>query len=168
MVDRPPGQHSWDVLGRYGRMTKRRKSMTAKNDEKEEKMLNRWIRRPFAVLMVSMLLVVVAAGAALAITKTCTGNNNYCFGTANPDTIYDGPGSDIINARAGGDVIRADNHYYEYDEVYGGRGADRIHAVDDFDETGYYFDRINGGRGYDVCNVDDEDKVSNCEVVRRR
>jgi len=149
-------------------MTKRRKSMTAKNDEKEEKMLNRWIRRPFAVLMVSMLLVVVAAGAALAITKTCTGNNNYCFGTANPDTIYDGPGSDIINARAGGDVIRADNHYYEYDEVYGGRGADRIHAVDDFDETGYYFDRINGGRGYDVCNVDDEDKVSNCEVVRRR
>ena len=130
--------------------------------------MSRRIRMPFAVLALSMLLVVVAAGAALAATRYCTGNGNNCFGTANPDTIYDGRGSDIINARAGGDVIRADNHYYEYDEVYGGRGADRIHAVDDFDETGYYFDRINGGRGYDVCNVDDEDKVSNCEVVRRR
>ena len=107
------------------------------------------------------------ANTTRSITKLCTGHN-YCFGTANPDTIYDGPGSDIINARAGGDVIRADNHNFEYDEVYGGRGAGRIHAVDDFDETGYYFDRINGGRGHDVCNVDDEDKVSNCEVVRRR
>jgi Ca2+-binding RTX toxin-like protein len=130
--------------------------------------MGRRTRMPLAVLAVSMLLVVMAAGAALAITKTCTGNNDYCFGTANPDTIYDGPGSDIINARAGGDVVRADNYYFEYDEVYGGRGADRIHAVDDFDDTGYYFDRINGGRGYDIRNVDEEDKVSNCVVVRRR
>jgi RTX calcium-binding nonapeptide repeat (4 copies) len=111
--------------------------------------MGRRTRVPMAVLAVSMLMVVVATGAALAITKTCQGNNNYCFGTANPDTIYDGLGSDIINARAGGDVIRAGHRLYDYDEVYGGRGADRIHALDDFDETGYYFDRINGGRGYD-------------------
>jgi hypothetical protein len=144
------------VPGGYGKTT-----------NKEEKMSRR-TRVPLAVLAVSMLMVVVAAGAALAITKTCKGNNNYCFGTANPDTIYDGRGSDIINARASGDVVRAGHRLYDYDEVYGGRGADRIHALDDFDETGYYFDRINGGRGYDVCYVDDEDKVSNCEVVHRR
>ena len=130
--------------------------------------MSRRIRLPFAVLALSMLLVVVAAGAALAATRYCTGNGNYCFGTANPDTIYDGRGSDIINARAGGDVIRAGHRLYDYDEVYGGRGADRIHARDDFDETGYYYDLVNGMRGRDVCYVDPEDVVRNCEVVHRR
>jgi hypothetical protein len=127
--------------------------------------MSRRIRMPIAVLVVSMLMVVVAAGAALAATRYCTGYGDYCYGTDNPDTIYDGNGTDIIQARAGGDVVRAGTYLYDYDYVYGGRGNDVIRARDDFD-TGYY-DIVNGQRGYDVCYVDYADSVSNCEEVYR-
>src|SRR5215217_7528264 len=106
--------------------------------------MSRRTRMPIVVLVVSMLMVVVAAGTALAATRYCAGDGIYCYGTANPDTIYDGPGSDIIQARAGGDVIR---------------------ARDDFDSG--YSDIVNGQRGYDVCYVDYADSVSNCEEVHR-
>jgi Ca2+-binding RTX toxin-like protein len=128
--------------------------------------MSRRTRMPIAVLVVSMLLVVVAAGTALAATRYCAGHGDYCYGTANPDTIYDGPGSDTIQARAGGDVIRAGTYLYDYDYVYGGRGNDVIRARDDFD-SGYY-DIVNGQRGSDVCYVDYADIVSNCEEVYRR
>jgi hypothetical protein len=118
---------------------------------------------PLVILVVTMLMVVVAAGTALAATRYCAGNGNYCYGTANPDTIYDGPGSDIIQARAGGDVVRAGYNLYDYDYVYGGRGRDVIHARDDYNSG--YSDFVNGQRGYDVCYVDYVDSVSNCEEV---
>ena len=128
--------------------------------------MSRRTRMPIAVLVVSLLLVVVAAGTALAATRYCAGSGNYCYGTANPDTIYDGPGYDIIQARAGGDLVRAGYYLYDYDDVYGGRGGDVIRARDDYN-SGYY-DIVNGQRGYDVCYVDYADSVSNCEEVIRR
>ena len=127
--------------------------------------MSRRTRMPLVVLVVSMLMVVVAAGTALAATRYCTGHGNYCYGTANPDTIYDGPGSDIIQARAGGDLVRAGYYLNDNDNVYGGRGADVIRARDDFDPG--YSDFVNGQRGYDVCYVDYADSVSNCEEVHR-
>ena len=128
--------------------------------------MSRRTRMPLVVLVVSMLMVVMAAGTALAATRYCAGHGNYCYGTANRDTIYDGPGSDIIQARAGGDLVRAGYYLYDNDNVYGGRGADVIRARDDFDSN--YSDFVNGQRGYDVCYVDNADSVSNCEEVHRR
>ena len=83
---------------------------------------------PITVLVLSMLMVVVAAGVALAATRYCDGHGDYCYGTANADTVYDGPGSDIIQARAGGDVVRAGHYLRDYDDVYGGRGGDLEYA----------------------------------------
>jgi hypothetical protein len=128
--------------------------------------MSRRTRMPLVVLVVSMLMVVVAAGTALAATRYCAGHGNYCYGTANPDTIYDGLGSDIIQARAGGDLVRAGYYLNDNDNVYGGRGADLIRARDDFDPG--YSDFVNGQRGYDVCYVDNADRVSSCEEVYRR
>jgi len=128
--------------------------------------MSRRTRMPLVVLVVSMLMVVVAAGTALAATRYCAGHGNYCYGTANRDTIYDGPGSDIIQARAGGDLVRAGYYLNDNDNVYGGRGADVIRARDDFDPG--YSDFVNGQRGYDACYVDNADRVSNCEEVYRR
>jgi RTX calcium-binding nonapeptide repeat (4 copies) len=128
--------------------------------------MSRRTRIPIAVLVVSMLMVVVAAGMALAATRYCAGHGNYCYGTANPDTIYDGPGYDVIQARASGDVVRAGWRAHDYDDVYGGRGGDVIHARDDYDSG--YSDIVNGQRGYDVCYVDPADLVDNCEEVHRR
>jgi hypothetical protein len=127
--------------------------------------MSRRTRMPIAVIVVSMLMVVVAAGAALAATRYCDGHGNYCYGTANRDTIYDGPGSDIIQARASGDLIRAGYYLYDYDDVYGGKGDDVIRARDDFDSG--YSDFVNGQRGYDACYVDYADSVTNCEEVHR-
>jgi hypothetical protein len=127
--------------------------------------MSRRTRVPLVVLVVSMLMVVAAAGVALAATRYCDGNGIYCYGTANRDTIYDGPGRDIIQARASGDVVRAGTYLRDNDDVYGGRGADLIRARDDFDSG--YSDIVSGQRGYDVCYVDYADVVRKCEEVHR-
>ncbi len=116
-----------------------------------------------AVLMVSVLLVALAAGTALAVTKYCQGGGAYCYGTSTTDYLYDGPGRDYIYAYGGSDYIYANYYYRDYDRAYGGSGNDRIRAYDDYN-SGYY-DYVYGGDGYDRCWVDYEDYYYGCEVV---
>jgi hypothetical protein len=135
--------------------------------------MSKRIRRPLAVLVLSMLLLVVAAGTALAVTKQCPGNGNPCYGTDQPDTLYDGFGTDYqIWAYRGADTVFAwrtrngDVTSNEYDYVRLGRGNDYVDSWDgDTGAKGGYYDVVYGGPGYDTCVVDNEDYYYGCESV---
>jgi len=61
------------------------------------------IRRPLGIVVVSVLLVALAAGAALAADITCTGGP--CDGTPDPDNIHGSQQVDLIRAMGGSDRI---------------------------------------------------------------
>ena len=121
------------------------------------------IRRPLAVLAVSVLLLALAAGTALAVERYCSGYGANCYGTRTSDTLYDGPGRDNIYARGGADYIYAFWYYDDSDYVYGQGGRDYIDAYDY--DTGRRYDRVDGGRGYDVCYGEYVDTFKGCEEV---
>jgi Ca2+-binding RTX toxin-like protein len=112
---------------------------------------------------IGMLLVLVAAGLAVAVTKTC-GNNLPCEGTDNDDVLYEriGADQDRILGFDGRDVIDANTFDPDRDVLKGGAGRDRL-LTNDTDR----FDVANGGRGRDVCYVSRGDATRSCEVVRR-
>lgn len=84
--------------------------------------MSKWITRPVALFVVSVLLVALAAGAALAVNLQCLPNAAQCLGTTSGDTIVGTDGRDIISASNGKDTVH-------------GRGGD---------------DHVNGGQGNDV------------------
>ena len=122
------------------------------------------MRRMALLLGMMTLLVIVAAGVALAVTKTCS--NNPCRGTADNDVLYERVGSgvpDDIRGRAGRDFIDANTFNRDTDILRGGDGRDKL-LTDDGDGR----DVARGGPGRDVCVVDRGDGRVNCEVVRIR
>jgi hypothetical protein len=110
-----------------------------------------------------ILLVLVAAGLAVAVTKTC-GRDLPCEGTDNDDVLYERIGADQDRIRGfdGRDVIDANTFEPDRDALKGDRGRDRL-LTNDTDR----FDVANGGRSRDVCYVSRGDAVRSCEVVRR-
>ena len=112
---------------------------------------------------VGMLLVLVAAGVAAAVTKTCN-NNLPCEGSEGDDVLYEriGADQDRIRGLDGRDVIDANTFYPDRDVLLGGDGRDRL-LTNDTDG----FDVANGGRGRDTCFVSEGDATRRCEVVRR-
>jgi len=110
-----------------------------------------------------MLLVLVAAGLAVAVTKTCN-NRLPCEGTNNDDVLYERIGSDQdrIIGFEGRDVIDANTFNTDRDVVKARDGRDRL-LTNDTDGS----DTANGGRGRDVCYVSEGDATRSCEVVRR-
>jgi Ca2+-binding RTX toxin-like protein len=110
-----------------------------------------------------MLITMMAAGVAVAITKTC-GNSLPCEGTNNDDVLYERTGSDQdrIFGFEGRDVIDANTFNRDRDVVHGGDGRDRL-LTNDTDSR----DRAHGGRGRDTCYVSRGDATRSCEVVRR-
>jgi len=107
------------------------------------------------------LLTMLFAGVAFARNFQCTGKP--CYGTDNPDTIFERGGDgvgDIIYGLRGSDHIYANAFTDDADSLYGGRGGDLLN-VDDGDGRDY----VNGGAGTDVCYVDANDTWQNCEVV---
>ena len=121
------------------------------------------MRHTILLVMVALLMVVAAAGVALAVTKTCT--TVPCKGTSaadvlrerigdgKPDAIYGGGGRDRLWAWAyGGDT----------DRLYGGRGKDRLDVLD-----GDLKDLAHGGPGkHDVCLVDEfKEADRTCDIV---
>jgi hypothetical protein len=132
--------------------------------------VSRQIRRPITVLLVSMLLVALAAGAALAANVT---------GTAGNDTIGPGPykgtsltGDDVIRALGGNDRVSG---YRGNDKIYGGEGDDvdlrgsgendtvkGENGDDTIDlaafDTANSVDRGFGGAGDDVFKAEDGNK----------
>jgi hypothetical protein len=114
------------------------------------------------LLGMMMLLVLVAAGAALAVTKTC--GSVPCRGTNNDDVLHERTGTvpDRILGMGGHDVIDANNFGFDKDVLKGGAVGDKLLAND-----GDGRDVLRGGMGRDVCYVDPGDVTRNCEVVRR-
>jgi Ca2+-binding RTX toxin-like protein len=118
--------------------------------------------RKVLVLGLAMLLALVAAGAAMAVTKTCGGVP--CEGTDNNDVLYEriGDDQDRIRGLDGRDVIDANTFDPDRDVLLGGAGRDRL-LTNDTD----MFDVANGGRARDICYVSKGDTIRSCEVVRR-
>lgn len=119
------------------------------------------MRRIAVVLGLAMLFALVAAGAALAVTKTCGGIP--CNGTDNEDTLYERKGTvrDVIYGFDEEDVIDANTFNFDKDRVFGGDRGDKL-LVNDGDGR----DVVKGGMGRDVCFIDPGDRAVNCEVTR--
>src|SRR5215212_2690210 len=114
------------------------------------------------VLGLAMLLAMVAAGVAVAVTKTCKGVP--CEGTDNNDVLYErlGANQDNIKGFDGRDVIDANTFNTDKDALHGGGDRDRL-LTNDTDG----FDVAEGGRGRDRCYVSKGDATRSCEVIRR-
>lgn len=119
------------------------------------------MRRIAMMAGLTMLFALVAAGAALAVTKTCGGIP--CNGTENEDTLYERQGTvrDAIYGFGGKDVIDANTFNFDRDRVFGGDRGDKL-LVNDGDGR----DVVKGGMGRDVCFIDPGDRAVNCEVTR--
>ena len=122
------------------------------------------MRRIALVLGMAMLLAMVAAGVAVAVTKTC-GDSLPCNGTDNEDVLYERIGAhkpDRIFGFDGHDVIDANTFNLDRDVLRGGDQGDKL-LTNDTDNR----DVVRGGRGRDVCYVSQGDVARGCEVVRR-
>ncbi len=119
------------------------------------------VRRMFMLVGLMMITVIVAAGVALAVTKTC--KNVPCRGTDNDDVLYERVGNgdrDRIFALRGNDDMSAALYTRDRDRLFGGPHGDRI-VVNDNDSR----DLANGGRGRDTCYIDRGDNTRSCERV---
>jgi Ca2+-binding RTX toxin-like protein len=119
------------------------------------------------LLLVSLTLVVLlAGGVALAITKTCS--SSPCYGTKHNDTLIERAGvDDNIYGRGGDDTINAGRGAEreippDTDILHGNGGDDRLKS-DDLEGR----DELHGGRGYDVCIIDTGDSPHGCNKVKR-
>jgi hypothetical protein len=119
------------------------------------------MRRMATLLGLSMLLLVVAAGIAVAVTKVC--DDKPCEGTDNRDELYEQVGNrepDRILGLDGEDVIDAGTYARDRDVVEGGKRDDRL-LTDDGDGK----DTARGDRGSDRCVADPGDVVSSCRRI---
>ena len=106
-----------------------------------------------------IVLLIVAAGVALAATRVC--NDVPCRGTDNDDELYEREGNrerDRIFGLDGEDVIQAATYRRDRDVIEGGRKDDRLLTND-----GDGRDTARGDRGKDVCYVDPGDATSSCD-----
>lgn len=102
-----------------------------------------------------MLLLVLAAGDALAGVELGGGGDNAIRGAAEGDRIAGFGGGDTLHGAAGGDTIYGGTGE---DEVLGGTGDDFVEAKDGA------ADRVSCGA--DSVSVDSKDLVSpDCETV---
>jgi hypothetical protein len=121
----------------------------------------RKVHKTVTVMALAALFTLVAAGVAVALTKTCT--SVPCEGTAAADVLKERVGDgkrDVIYGFQGNDRLRANRYTNDTDDLYGGRGNDRVHVLD-----GDFRDWAVGGPGNDdFCLVDDEAELSpTCE-----
>jgi hypothetical protein len=119
------------------------------------------MRKTVAMMALVALFSLVAAGVAVAVTKTC--NSVPCRGTSAADVLKERIGDgkrDVIYGFRGNDRLRAGRYTTDTDVLHGGRGNDRMNVLD-----GDFRDRAVGGRGNDdFCLVDDEAELSaSCE-----
>jgi hypothetical protein len=117
------------------------------------------VRKMWMLLGLIMVLLIVAAGVAVAATRVC--NDIPCKGTQNDDELYEREGNherDRILGLDGEDLISAATYRKDRDAVEGGRKDDRL-LVNDGDGR----DTARGDRGKDVCYVDPGDASSSCD-----
>jgi hypothetical protein len=135
--------------------------LLASNKEGEQQ-----VRRMFVFVGLSMLLIVAAAGIAVAVNKTC-GDNLPCRGTENDDSLHERQRNgnsnglrDRILALDGKDTLDANNGTNDKDVLEGGK-KDDILLTNDRDGR----DNAKGGRGSDRCVADAGDRVSSCRRI---
>jgi hypothetical protein len=117
-------------------------------------------KKVILVAVVSALLLVLAAGIALAVTKDCT--SDPCSGTTAGDNLFEQSGNDFIQGLAGRDFIDASEFVGDADNLRGNADNDVLYTAD-----GDTLDTAVGGSGTDVCIVDTGD-TANCETVEQR
>ncbi len=117
------------------------------------------MRKLVLLVGVVMVMLVMAAGVAVAVTKTC-GDNLPCTGTDNDDILHERKGSvkDRILGKDGRDRIEAVTFNADRDRLEGGRKGDRLVTAD-----GDGRDSAQGGAGRDTCIVNQRDARSSCE-----
>ncbi len=139
-------------------------------------------------VLAALLLVLIAAGPALAAVQRGTPGDDRLVGTAGADRLVGGRGNDTLLGRGGNDTLLggagrdALNGGPGGDTLSGGAGADRINAVhrrgrdavaagggnDVVRAVDGAFDRISCGTGRDRVLADGRDAVAgDCEAVRR-
>jgi Ca2+-binding RTX toxin-like protein len=113
------------------------------------------VRRVAVLLAVMGLMVVLFAGAALAVVRVGDAGPNRLVGTAENDTLRGLGGADTLIGRG------------DSDRLFGGSGGDLINARErGRDED----DLVDCGAGRDTVLTDNttEDTIrANCEVIRR-
>jgi Ca2+-binding RTX toxin-like protein len=113
------------------------------------------VRRVAILLAVMGLMVVLFAGAALAVVRVGDAGPNRLVGTAENDTLRGLGGADTLIGRG------------DSDRLFGGSGGDLINAR----ERGRAEDDlVDCGAGRDTVLTDNttEDTIrANCEVIRR-
>jgi hypothetical protein len=117
------------------------------------------VRKMAMLLGLTMVLLIVAAGVAVAASRVC--DDIPCRGSENSDVLYEREGNhdrDRILGLDGEDVIQAATFRNDRDVVEGGRKDDRLLTND-----GDGRDTARGDRGRDVCYVDPGDASSSCE-----
>lgn len=125
-----------------------------------------WImKRITLVLVAGALMLALTAGVAVA-QKIIRCDSEPCVGTVKEDRIYERAGDgldDTIRGKDRGDVIDAADFNADNDNIFGGRGNDRI-RVDDRD----IIDFVSCGKGNkDIAIVNRLDEAAgNCEEVR--
>ncbi|MEA2123799.1 MAG: hypothetical protein QOI80_581, partial [Solirubrobacteraceae bacterium] len=102
---------------------------------------------------------VVLRGTKRADRLRGTKKGDRIFGLRGNDRLHGGGGRDCVYGGRGRDRVFGGQGR---DRLFGGPGRDRIGA------RGARRDVVNCGRGRDVAVVDRTDRVSRCEVVRRR
>jgi RTX calcium-binding nonapeptide repeat (4 copies) len=121
-------------------------------------------KKVILIAVVSALLLVLAAGLALAVTEDCT--SDPCSGTTAGDNLFEQSGltDDFIQGLAGRDFIDASEFggVGDADNLRGNAGNDVLYTAD-LDDN----DTASGGSGKDVCIVDAGDNA-NCERVETR
>jgi hypothetical protein len=139
---------------------------------RSEKEGDEHMRRLAMLLGMTMLIVMVAAGVALAIVKTCGPNALPCEGTDREDVLYErirkcndcrvNPNGlrDRILGFDGEDILSAVTGRDDRDVLEGGRKDDDLHTND-----GDNRDAARGGRGRDTCFIDQGDATSSCERI---
>ena len=116
------------------------------------------MKRNVILALVVMTALLLAGGAVLAQSITCTGGP--CAGTKRADQITGSLVADQINGRGGGD--RINGGLGGNDTINGGPGNDTLR---DNDPNVPDSDIVNGGDGNDIINVregdpnDAQDKV---------
>jgi hypothetical protein len=141
----------------------------SKEEEKHEKRRNTMrerIRRALAVLTLSVMMVTLLAGAAMAQNElTCGDRDDYpfCYGTSVSDRMFGTNYVDIFFAYGGNDIILPGAGT---DVVYAGPGNDIVYSSPDNDGVrGSYggdniedfqgVDRIWGEQDSDIIEVND-------------
>ena len=124
----------------------------------------RWSGAP--IILAGMLLLILAAGDALAGAELGGGGDNALRGSPEGDRIAGFNGDDTLHGAAGGDTIYGGAGR---DTIYGGPDKDVVlaGAGEDFVEVkDATTDRVTCGPGADSVSVDSKDLVApDCETV---